>query len=152
MNALVASSSLPAVLYAREPDLGVEAFQQVLMQSGLAAIRPVNDVARLQAMLASADLLVTARLVQPDRQLVGIARSISDFSWCAYLSELAVAASAQGLGIGKGLLSETRRILGPGVALVLSSVPEAVGFYERAQMQRIADAFWYPRQIQPPPS
>jgi ribosomal protein S18 acetylase RimI-like enzyme len=75
-----------------------------------------------------------------------VARCITDFAWCCYLSELAVSASAQGLGVGKRLLEEARRQLGPQVALILSSVPEAAGFYERAGMARIPDAFWFRRQ------
>jgi ribosomal protein S18 acetylase RimI-like enzyme len=78
--------------------------------------------------------------------LVGVARCVTDFVWCCYLSELAVSASAQGLGIGKGLLEEARRQLGPAVSLILASVPEAVGFYDRAGMTRLSDAFWYRRE------
>ena len=81
----------------------------------------------------------------PAEPLVGVARTLTDFAWCAYLSDLAVVRAAQGLGIGKGLLDATRAHLGPRVALILSSVPDAVAFYERAQMERIADAFWYRR-------
>jgi len=54
--------------------------------------------------------------------------------------------SAQGLGIGKGLLDEARRQLGPEVSIMLASVQDAVGFYERIGMARIPDAFWYRRE------
>ncbi|HEX6721220.1 MAG TPA: GNAT family N-acetyltransferase [Burkholderiaceae bacterium] len=134
-----------AVHYALEPALSAREFRRVLVESGLASIRPVDDLERLQAMLSSAQLVVTARLDQPGRPLVGVARTITDFAWCAYLSDLAVVKSAQGLGIGKGLLDATRAHCGPTAALILSSVPEAVPFYERAGMERIADAFWYRR-------
>lgn len=134
------------IIYGREETLPVTEFRQVLDASGLGAIRPVDDEARLTAMLAGANLIVTARRDELGRPLLGIARCITDFSWCCYLSELAVAHSAQGLGIGKGLLDETRRLLGPEVSLMLASVPDAVGFYERAGMLRIADAFWYRRE------
>jgi len=77
--------------------------------------------------------------------LVGVARSITDFSWCCYLSEFAVSSSAQGLGVGKGLIDETRRLIGPRVSLVLASMPESVGFYERIGMPRQADTFWFKR-------
>ena len=80
-----------------------------------------------------------------DRVLVGVARSITDFSWCCYLSELAVSPSAQGLGVGKGLMDETRRLIGPRVSLVLASMPDSVGFYERIGMPRQPDAFWFKR-------
>jgi GNAT superfamily N-acetyltransferase len=135
----------PAVAYAVEPALAATEFRRVLVESGLGAIRPVDDLPRLQAMLSAAQLVVTVRLEQPDRPLVGVARTITDFAWCAYLSDLAVVQSAQGLGIGRGLLDATRAQLGPQAALILSSVPDAAAFYERAQMERIADAFWYRR-------
>ncbi len=134
-----------AVHYALEPALSAQEFRRVLVESRLASIRPVGDLERLQAMLSSAQLVVTARLDQPGRPLVGVARTITDFAWCAYLSDLAVVKSAQGLGIGRGLLDTTRAHCGPSAALILSSVPEAVPFYERAGMERIADAFWYRR-------
>ena len=134
------------VSYAREPGLSVAEFQRVLLESGLGATRPIGDEARLGMMLSAADLVLTARLGAPDGPLVGIARCVTDFAWCCYLSELAVCASAQGLGVGKGLLDEARRQLGPGVTVLLVSVPDAVGFYERAGMDRIPDAFWHRRR------
>ena len=136
----------PTVLYAREPTLPVAEFRRVLMASGLGALRPVDDVARLQAMLDGAGLIVTARLDSPGRPLVGIARSITDGAWCCYLSDLAVCASAQRMGIGQALLHETRRQIGPGVTLLLISVDDAVSFYERAGMTRLRNAFWRRRE------
>jgi ribosomal protein S18 acetylase RimI-like enzyme len=135
----------PIVTYAREPGLPAVEFRQVLLDSGLSSIRPVDDLPRLEAMLNAADLIVTARLASTGA-LVGVARGVTDFAWICYMSEVAVSRSAQGLGIGNGLMDETRRLLGPKVALVLASVPEAVGFYERIGMERVADAFWYPRK------
>jgi ribosomal protein S18 acetylase RimI-like enzyme len=134
------------VLYKREQTLGVDEFRQVLVQSGLGSTRPVDDEPRLRAMLSGSNLIVTARLDRPGAPLVGVARCITDFSWNCYLSELAVSASAQKLGIGKGLLDEVHRQLGPSVSLILASVPDAVGFYERAGMARLPDAFWYRRE------
>ena len=98
-------------------------------------------------MLENANLIVTARLHdQPGYPLVGVARCITDFAWNCYLSELAVSASAQGMGVGKGLIDETRRQLGPTVSLILASVPDAVGFYEKIGMPHMPDAFWYRRE------
>jgi ribosomal protein S18 acetylase RimI-like enzyme len=137
--------SSSSVLYASEPRLDVDEFCRVLLESGLAATRPTGDRPRMQQMLDQADLVVTARLDRPGRALIGVARSITDFSWCCYLSELAVSSSAQGLGVGKGLIDETRRLLGPRVSLVLASMPDSVGFYERIGMPRQPDAFWFKR-------
>jgi GNAT superfamily N-acetyltransferase len=124
---------------AHEPDLDVHEFRRVLIDSGLGDIRPVDDLERLQQMLDAADVVLAAR--DAEGRLVGVARCISDFSWCAYLSDLAVSASAQGLGAGRALLEALRDHLGPRVTLALQSVPTAVGFYERAGMARMADAF-----------
>lgn len=135
------------VIYAREQTVDVEDFRQVLIESGLGTIEPVDDLARLEANLAGASLIVTARLNEPGQPLVGVARSLTDFSWVCYLSEIAVSPTAQGLGIGKGLLDETRKHLGPGVSLVLDSVPEAVGFYERVGMERLPNAFRFKREF-----
>jgi ribosomal protein S18 acetylase RimI-like enzyme len=134
------------VLYASEPALDVAEFRHVLVESGLGDTRPVDDEARLQAMLANANLVLTARLDRPDRQLIGVARAITDFAWVCYLAELAVTRSAQGLGVGKGLMDEAQRQLGPSVAISLLSMPDAVGFYERIGMTRMSDAFWFGRR------
>ncbi len=135
----------PHVIYAREPDLDVAEFRRVLVESGLGATRPVGDEVRLKAMLSGANLVVTARFDEADPPLVGVARCITDFSWCCYVPELAVAASAQGYGIGKGLLEETRRQVGPEVSVILASMPDVVAFYERIGMTRLPDTFWFKR-------
>ncbi|WP_439572758.1 GNAT family N-acetyltransferase [Phreatobacter sp.] len=136
----------PRILYAREQDLCAREFQTLLQDCSLGAIRPAGDPDRLDAMLRGANLIVTARRDEPERPLVGIARCVTDFSWCCYLSDLAVADAAQGLGIGRGLLEETRRIIGPTVSLMLVSVPEAVGFYRRAGMADMPDGFVFKRE------
>ena len=132
------------VRYALEPSLGIEEFRQVLVDSGLGVKRPVADDARLGAMLAGASVIVTARLAGPAGRLLGFARGITDAAWCCYVSEVAVSPSAQRLGIGRGLLDAMRRELGPDIALMLFSVPEATGFYDRIGMERVPDAFWFP--------
>ncbi|ESW95426.1 N-acetyltransferase GCN5 [Mesorhizobium sp. LSJC268A00] len=134
------------IIYASEPELDVAEFRRVLVESTLGETRPVDDDARLQAMLSGANLVLTARLDIEGRPLIGVIRAITDFSWVCYVSELAVSQSAQGVGIGKGLMDEARRQLGPSVAISLISMPDAVGFYERIGMKRMADAFWFSRE------
>lgn len=134
------------ILYASEPALDVAEFRRVLIESGLGETRPIDDEARLKTMLSGANLVLTARLDIDGKPLIGIARGITDFSWVCYISELAVPGAAQGLGVGKGLLNEARRQLGPSVAISLLSVPDAVGFYERIGMVRMPDAFWFNRK------
>jgi ribosomal protein S18 acetylase RimI-like enzyme len=130
------------VLYAREPTLPVADFRRVLVESGLGAIRAVDDPARLQSILDGSNFIITARR---DRELIGVARGMNDGAWACYIADLAVSKSVQGLGVGKGLLDEARRQLGPRVSLILVSVPDAVGFYERAGMAPLPHCFWYKR-------
>lgn len=134
------------VLYASEPTLDAAEFRRVLVESGLGETRPVDDEARLRAMLAGANLVLTARLDIEGKPLVGVTRGVTDFAWVCYISDLAVSQAAQGLGVGKGLMDEARRQLGPSVAISLISMPDAVGFYERIGMTRMADAFWFGRK------
>jgi GNAT superfamily N-acetyltransferase len=131
------------VIYSVETTVSVDEFGALLQASGLAARRPVDDPERLAAMLRNANLVVTARL---DGVLVGIARSVTDFAFCCYLSDLAVSRAAQGKGIGRELIAATRRHVGPTVNLILSSVPEAVAFYRSIGMTPLPDCFWHRRE------
>jgi ribosomal protein S18 acetylase RimI-like enzyme len=133
-----------AVVCAREPDLPLEEFRRVLIESGLGTTRPIDDLPRLRQMLAGAGLIMSARA--PDGRLLGVARCLSDGAWVAYLAELAVSRSAQGRGVGQQLLQAVRADLGPSVTLVLASMPDAVAFYEKVGMPRMADVFFYSRQ------
>lgn len=130
-------------IFGIEPQLPLEEFRQLLIDSGLGLRRPVDDAVRLQQMISSASLIITAR---QDGVLVGVARSVSDFSFCCYLSDLAVSRDAQRQGLGEQLISETRLRVGPQVNVILSAVPEAVAFYERIGMPRLNDCFWYRRE------
>ena len=132
-----------ALVYGLEPDLDAESFQAVLVESGLAPRRPAGDRARLDRMLRASDLIVTARL---DGRLVGVARTLTDFAFCAYLSDLAVARDCQGRGIGRGLIEETRRAAGPETSLLLTAAPGVEGYYEGIGMPRLTNAFRYDRE------
>jgi GNAT superfamily N-acetyltransferase len=138
------------VTYAVETRVDTDEFRHVLNASGLGRRRPVDDPARLRAMLANANLILTARV---DGELVGIARAMTDFSFACYLSDLAVSDTVQGQGVGSRLIEELRAHLGPTVNLILSSVPEAVPFYQRIGMAALPDCFWYqcfPRELATP--
>src|SRR6185437_1227200 len=92
--------ALMAITYSIEPDLSAEEFRAVLIASTLGERRPVDDLPRLDRMLRQADVVATAR---DGRRLVGISRAVTDFSYCCYLSDLAVDAAYQRQGIGKRL-------------------------------------------------
>ena len=135
------SAADAVIRYDRERTIQVEAFVDLLERSGLAGRRPVDDEACLRGMVEHADLLITARL---DGRLVGIARSVTDFHYCCYLSDLAVDRALQRQGIGKRLIAETRQWLGPRTRLILLSAPAARAYYPKIGFERHPDAFVTP--------
>jgi len=135
--------SVDSLVYSVETSVTIDEFRDVLNGSGLGSRRPVDDADRLGAMLANANLILTARI---DGKLVGIARAMTDFSFSCYLSDLAVTEAVKGHGIGAGLIDTLRKHLGPTVNVILSSVPEAVPFYQRIGMASLHDCFWYRRE------
>jgi GNAT superfamily N-acetyltransferase len=125
-------------VFAREEGrLDPAEFIAVVRASGLG--RPVDDAARMAAMLAGANLVVTAR--DAAGVLVGVARSLTDFAYACYLSDLAVVPAAQGLGVGRGLIAETKRILGAQCMLLLLSAPAPMTWYPKLGMERVANGF-----------
>ncbi len=113
------------------PDLGVEDFINVLRRSTLGERRPIDDPETIRGMLEHADVLVTARV---DGLLVGISRAITDFSYCTYLSDLAVDEAHQRRGIGKELIRRTHEAAGRHTLLVLLAAPRARGYYPHIGM------------------
>lgn len=125
-----------------EPTLSAQEFQSVLIASTLAERRPVQDLARLDRMLRKADLIVTAR---DTGKLIGISRAITDFSYCCYLSDLAVDQEYQRRGIGKRLIAETHRAAGFNTTLILVAAPAAEGYYPRIGMTHLSSCWAIPR-------
>jgi len=124
---------------ARENALSIEEFRTVLVESTLGERRPVEEPARLGKMLAHANLVVTAR--DESRRLVGVARSLTDFAYCCYLSDLAVSRELQKQGIGRRLIEETLRHLEPGAKLILLAAPAAVDYYARVGFEKHPSAW-----------
>lgn len=131
-------SSNSEVEYATEPDLSVDEFIGVLETSTLSERRPVDDRACIAGMLEHADLIVTARAAGI---LVGVARSVTDFHYCCYLSDLAVDQRYQKRGIGRRLIDETQNRLGPHCKLILLSAPAAIEYYPRIGFEKHPQAW-----------
>ena len=72
---------------------------------------------------------------------MGLARTLTDFLYVGYLSDLAVALSHQRLGIGTQLIAKTREQMGPRSMLVLLAAPKAVDYYPRVGFKR-HDSAW----------
>jgi ribosomal protein S18 acetylase RimI-like enzyme len=105
-----------------------EEFVDLLRRSTLAERRPVEDSKCIQGMLENANLLCTA---WANGKLVGVARSVTDFEYCCYLSDLAVDESYQKQGIGRELIRLTQSRLGAKAKLILLSAPGAVDYYPK---------------------
>lgn len=90
--------------------------------------RPTKDTARIQAMFNNSNLVVTA---WDQDKLVGVSRSITDWVWCCYLSDLAVDPYYKKSGIGKKLIELTRETVGEQSMILLLSVPTAMDYYPK---------------------
>ena len=127
-----------AIDYRYGNDLDLDEVIGLYRDSTLGERRPIDDREIVRAMLEHANLVVTAW--DADR-LVGLSRTLTDFLYVGYLSDLAVALSHQRLGIGTELIARTRTKLGPRSMLVLLAAPKAVGYYPRLGFTR-HDSAW----------
>jgi len=111
--------------------LDIDQVIELYRASTLGLRRPVDDRERMSQMLSQANLVVTA---WDDEKLVGISRSLSDYCYCTYLSDLAVRAEYQKNGIGKELIRLTREA-GGRATVFLFSAPGAVDYYPHIGFQ-----------------
>jgi predicted N-acetyltransferase YhbS len=92
-------------------------------------------------MLAHANLLCTA---WDGEKLVGVARSVTDFEYCCYLSDLAVDEAYQKQGIGRELIRLTQSRLGSKAKIILLAAPKADGYYPRIGFELHSSAWIIP--------
>jgi len=126
------------VSYQRGNELDLDEVIGLYVASTLGERRPVAERETMRAMLANANLVITAR---DGERLVGIARSMTDFVYVAYLSDLAVHTEYQRRGIGVELIRKTREALAPAARIVLLSAPAAVEYYPRIGFTRHPSAW-----------
>jgi GNAT superfamily N-acetyltransferase len=130
------------IQYSQVRSLSVEEYVDVLVRSTLAQRRPVDDLPAMTSMLAHADIIITAR---HEQLLIGIARAITDFSFCTYLADLAVDQAFQRQGIGQELIRRTHKAAGLNTNLILLSAPQATTFYEHIGLQQHHSCWVIPR-------
>jgi predicted N-acetyltransferase YhbS len=129
------------ITYRVNVPLNPEVVAAVLRNSGIR--RPVDDVDRIRQMVEQANLTVTA---WDGEQLVGIARALTDFSYCCYLSDLAVDKAYQRQGIGKELVRRVREAIGEESMLLLLAAPEAMEYYPKLGFEKVTNAWIIHRQ------
>lgn len=122
--------------YRRDVPLRTEDIIRVFQASGIR--RPIDDAARIGRMFAQSNLVLSA---WDGERLVGVCRALTDFSYCCYLSDLAVDRACQHQGIGRELVERTRTLLGEEVSIILLSAPEAMDFYPRLSFEPVTNGF-----------
>ena len=115
----------------------LDAARELYRASTLGARRPLDDSARFAAMLAHANLIVTA---WDGEHLVGISRCVTDFVWTTYLADLAVRVSHQRGGIGKELIRRTQAAT-PRANLLLLAAPAAERYYPHIGFTQLPQAW-----------
>lgn len=131
------------VTYQQEPDLSAEEFIDVLVRSTLAQRRPVHEAQTIQGMLQNADVILTARLAG---RLIGVSRALTDYSFCTYLSDLAVDESYQRQGIGRELIRRTHEAAGRQTVLLLVAAPKAQTYYPHIGLVKHESCWMIPGQ------
>jgi GNAT superfamily N-acetyltransferase len=124
--------------YKLSPDLDIDVARDLYVASTLGERRPVDDRERFAGMLRNANLTITA---WDGELLVGISRSVTDFTWMTYLSDLAVRKSHQRQGIGKELMRRTQEAA-PQAKLLLLAAPAAREYYPHVGFTHMPHAWW----------
>jgi len=116
------------IVYYDNVSITAEQAIDLYKRSTLGERRPIHNKETFEDMLKNANLTITA---WDGEKLVGISRSLTDFSYVAYLADLAVDEKYQRNGIGKRLIEETKSRLGSECMIVLLAAPKANEYYER---------------------
>jgi GNAT superfamily N-acetyltransferase len=119
-------TDMPAIYYSDDRKIAAAQLADVFKRSGIR--RPVDDLPRMARMLEHGNLLVTA---WDGEILIGVARALTDFSYCCYLSDLAVDERYQKQGIGRTLTDRVRAAIGEQSMLLLLAAPEAMAYYPK---------------------
>jgi predicted N-acetyltransferase YhbS len=128
--------------FALDRSVSLDEFRDLLIRSTLSERRPIDDLACLQGMLDNSDIVATCLLGE---RLIGIARSVTDYHYSCYLSDLAVDRDFQSQGVGSRLISLTQSKLGPKCKIILLSAPGASQYYPHIGFQQHSSAWVLPR-------
>lgn len=129
------------ISYKDSREVHAEDVAKVFEHSGIK--RPYQDLERIKRMIQNADIMITA---WDNDTMIGVARALTDYSYCCYLSDLAVDKRYQHRGIGKELVELVRNKVGDECSIVLLSAPDAVDFYPKIGFTRSERAFVIARQ------
>ncbi|KAB7672149.1 GNAT family N-acetyltransferase [Bacillus sp. B1-b2] len=128
--------SINKISYKVNESIKAEELSKIFKTSGIK--RPSDDLNRLQRMIKNSNVLITA---WNNNQLIGVARAITDYCYCCYLSDLAVNKNYQNRGVGKELVRLLKEHIGDEVALLLLSSPTAMEYYPKIGFEKIENGF-----------
>ncbi len=114
------------ITYRTGGKLDLDRVIELYRASTLGERRPVDRIDIMKDMMDNADLVVTA---WDGDKMVGISRSLTDFSYVAYLADLAVHQDYQKMGIGRQLIERTEAELKSSCFLTLLAAPKAQDYY-----------------------
>lgn len=134
---------MASIEYKINATITVDEFHDVLKSCSLGERRPLDDRECLEGMLENSNLVVSA---WDGSKLVGIARSMTDFHYACYLSDLAIDESYQRRGIGLRLQQLTQEQLGPKCLLILISAPAAMDYYSKIGYEACPRCWTLPRE------
>ena len=126
------------ITYQTGNTLNLDDMIELYKASTLGERRPIDNHTCMAGMLQNANLIITA---WDDDLMVGIARTVTDFHYCAYLSDLAVRQSHQRQGIGKELIKQTQAKLEPTATLILLAAPAATEYYPHIGFEKHPSAW-----------
>jgi len=129
------------IAYRLDGPLDGPAYTDLLRRSTLGERRPIDNPACIAGMVANATLTVTA---WDGDLLVGVARSLTDWCYACYLSDLAVDEAYQRQGIGRELIQRTQRALLPTCNLILLAAPAAHDYYAHLGFDAHSRAWYWP--------
>ncbi len=115
------------IIYKVNEPISADQFIEVLKSSTLGERRPIGNLDCMAGMISNSNLLVTA---WDGDKLIGVSRSVTDYHFACYLSDLAVDQDYQKKGIGKQLQKLTQAELGPECKLILLAAPDAHSYYK----------------------
>ena len=124
------------ITYEIAKSFDIEKIIEVFESSGI--VRPTKEKERIKSMFENANLVYFA---YDNGELIALARCVTDFSYCCYLSDLAVKKDYQKQGIGKMLIKKVKEHIGEKVALILLSASSAMDYYPKINFKKADNAF-----------
>ncbi|WP_417236934.1 GNAT family N-acetyltransferase [Bizionia paragorgiae] len=126
------------IIYKTNQKLNIDDIVELFYNSGYLPLKDMSNVERIERMFNNTTLVVSA---WHGETLIGISRSLCDFSYACYLSDICVHKEYRKFNIGRKLIEITKEKAGNECKLILHSNTEAIDFYKKIGMKRISDTF-----------